>query len=136
MRLAINGRNIDITQALKDYVEEKIGRITKHYDHIINIEVTLGVTKNRSVHDNHFAEATVFLNGAKIHVHEVAESMYACIDIIADKLDRQVKKHKDKMLKSKTGAGSIRTESIDLAEETEPTPEEDIVDINIDDREE
>ena len=132
MRLNINGRNITITTALRDYVEEKLGRITKHYDHVLNIEVTLGVIKNPSVQDNHFAEVTCSLNGAKIHVHEEAQSMYAAIDLLADKLDRQVKKHKDKTIKGKSGSGSIRTSSIEEAgdvEEEEPTPDEDILEI-------
>lgn len=107
MRLIVNGRNITVTPALKEYVEEKIGRVAKHYDQILEIEVTLGVTKNPSVHDNHFAEVTCSVNGTKIHVTESAESMYASIDLLADKLDRQVKRHKEKMLDNK--GQSIRT---------------------------
>lgn len=131
MRLIINGRNIDITQALRDYVQEKIGRIVKHNDQIMDMEVTLGVTKNPSVQNNHFCEVTCFLNGAKIHVQEEAQSMYAAIDLLADKLDRQVKKHKEKTMKSKSGE-SIRTNNI-VSEgmEEEPTPDEDVVEIEI-----
>lgn len=134
MRLAINGRNINITPALREYVEEKIGRITKHYDQIMDMEVTLGVIKNPSVQDNHFAEVTCFLNGAKLHVHEEAQSMYASIDLLADKLYRQVKKHKDKIIKGKTGSGSIRMQSVEEAaeEEKEETgSEEDLIEIDM-----
>lgn len=132
MRLTINGRNINVTPALREYVEEKIGRIAKHNDQIMDLVVTLGVTKNPSVQDNHFAEVTCFLNGAKIHVHEEAQSMYASIDLLADKLDRQVKKHKDKILRGKSGAGSIRLSSVgEIGEEEEPTPDEDILEIEM-----
>ncbi|OGI03175.1 MAG: ribosomal subunit interface protein [Candidatus Melainabacteria bacterium GWF2_32_7] len=131
MRLIINGRNIDITPALREYVEEKIGRVTRHYDQIMDMEVTLGVIKNPSVQENHFAEVTCFLNGAKIHVHEEAQSMYASIDLLADKLDRQVKKHKDKILRGKTGAGTIRINSVEeIGDSEEPTPEEEIMEID------
>jgi len=133
MRLTVNGRNIDITPALREYVEEKIGRITKHYDYILEAVVTLSVTKNPSVSNNQLAEVTCFLNGAKIHVTEQAESMYASIDLLADKLDRQVKRHKDKLIKSKSGSGSIRTTSIESTEveEEEPAPVEDIIEIDL-----
>ncbi|MFH0702484.1 MAG: ribosome-associated translation inhibitor RaiA [bacterium] len=132
MRLAVNGRNIDITPALKEYVEEKIGRIIRHNDQIMNIEVTLSVVKNPSVQNNQFVEATCFLNNAKIHVTEQAESMYASIDLLADKLDRQVKKHKDKIIK-KSGTVSIRLSQLETAgEETEEeSSEEDIVEIDL-----
>ena len=134
MRLIINGRNIEITPAIKDYVDEKVGRIQKHNGQIMDLEVTLSVVKNPSVQNNHFAEATCLLNGAKVHVKEQAESMYAAIDLIADKIDRQVKKHKEKIIKGKSkmqGAGrSIRTNPLeDLGVEEEPTPVEDVMEI-------
>jgi len=131
MRLITNGRNIDITPALREYAEEKLGRVIRHYDQILDMEVTLGVIKNPSVQDNHFAEVTCFLNGAKIHVHEEAQSMYASIDLLADKLDRQVKKHKDKIIKGKTGAGTIRMKPVEeLGDSEEPTPDEEIIEID------
>jgi len=109
MRLTLNGRNIEITQAIRDYVEEKIGRIVKHNSQIMNIKVTLSVTKNPSVKKNHTAEVTCFLNGATIKIKEDAESMYASIDLLADRLDRKVKENKEKLINHKTGK-SIRTE--------------------------
>jgi putative sigma-54 modulation protein len=133
MRLRVNGRNINVTPALKEYVEEKIGRITKYYDQIMDIEVTLGVIKNPSVQDNHFAEVTCTLNGARIHVHEEAQSMYASIDLLADKLDRQVKRHKDKIIKGKSGSNSIRTntESEQVEEEEELLTDEEITEVEL-----
>ncbi len=119
MRLTINGRNIDITTALREYAEEKIGKILKHNDQIMDIVVTLGVIKNPSVQDNHFAEVTCLLNGAKIHVKETAESMYASIDLVADILDRQIKKHKEKMKSGKLGSNSIRTAPEEVASEAD-----------------
>lgn len=132
MRLAVNGRNIAITPALREYVEEKIGKVVKHYDQIMDIVVTLSVTKNPSVPRSQSAEVTCFVNGIKLHVHESAESMYASIDLLADKLDRQVKKHKDKIIKGKSGSGTIRMTQLEtVAEEDQQAPAEDIVEIDL-----
>lgn len=109
MRITLNGRNIEITKAIRDYVEEKIGRIVKHNAQIMNIKVTLSVTKNPSVKKNHIAEVTCFLNGSVIKIKENAESMYASIDLLADRLDRKVKEIKERLISHKTGK-SIRTE--------------------------
>jgi putative sigma-54 modulation protein len=117
MRLAVNGRNIEITPAIKAYVEEKIGKIVNHYDQIIDLEVTLSVIKNPSVAANHVAEVSCNISGARLHVEEIAESMYASIDLVADKLNRQVLKHKDKLVKGKHKNDSIRLNSTEAVEE-------------------
>jgi len=116
MHIYVNGRNIEITEAIKAYVKEKIGKVTHHYDQIQGIEVVLSVIKNPSASGRHVAEVTCKLNSGTIHCEESAESMYASIDLLADKLDRQVKKFKDKTLTSKDKSASIRT---DLEEEEE-----------------
>ena len=110
MRIIVNGRNLEITDAIKAYVKEKIGKVLNHYDQIQMIEVVLSVIKNPSVNQNHTAEAVCRLSsGGSIVSEESAESMYASIDLLADKLNRQVIKYKDKNLKS-AKSGSIRTE--------------------------
>lgn len=132
MRLTINGRNIEITQALRDYVEEKIGKVVNHYDQIMEIVVTLAVNKNPSVRESQMAEVDCFLNGAKLHVEEHSETMYASIDLLADKLDRQVKKHKERLVKGNHHRGSIRTaasEEMEGVAEEETSLEEAIEDI-------
>jgi putative sigma-54 modulation protein len=134
MRLTIHGRNIDITSALREYAEEKIGKILKHNDQIMDIVVSLGVIKNPSVQDNHYAEVTCLLNGAKIHVKETAESMYASIDLVANILDRQIKKHKEKLKSGKVGANSIRNNNAEDAQEIDDESEElddDVVKISL-----
>lgn len=125
MRLIVNGKNIEITTAIREYSEEKIGRVSKHFDQIKELEVTLSVVKNPSVQKNHIAEVTCSVNGARLHVTEEAETMYASIDLVADKLDRQVKKHKEKILKGKSGSASIRTDNV-IVEESEENEENDI----------
>ncbi len=124
MYIHVNGRNIEITDAIKTYVKEKIGKVTHHYDQIQAIEVVLSVIKNPSASKKHRAEVLCKFNSGSIHCEELAESMYASIDLLADKLDRQVKKHKDKLLSSKDKSASIRTEKPEeIEEEIEETTE-------------
>lgn len=118
MHVYVNGKNIEITDAIKAYVKEKIGKVTKHYDQIKGIEVVLSVVKNPAASGKHVAEVTCKFNSGSIHCQESADSMYESIDLLADKLDRQVKKHKDKHLFSKNKNASIRTEKL-IADEEE-----------------
>lgn len=117
MHIHVNGRNLEITDAIKAYVKEKIGKVTTHYDQIQAIDVILSVIKNPAASGKHIAEVMCKLTSGAIHCEESAESMYASIDLLADKLDRQVKKHKDKTLSSKDKSASIRTDK-NLEEET------------------
>ncbi|HTE42277.1 MAG TPA: ribosome-associated translation inhibitor RaiA [Steroidobacteraceae bacterium] len=92
MQLNVTGHHVDVTPALKGYVEKKLDRIVRHSDRVIDVHCVLTVEKLR-----HKAEATVHVSGSKIHADAVDENMYAAIDALADKLDRGVKKHKDKL---------------------------------------
>lgn len=125
MNYTLNGKNIQITDAIKDYVNEKLERIIKHNNQIMNIKVTLSVTKNPSVKKNNTAEVVCFLNGSVVKITEDAESMYAAIDLLADRLDRQVKDVKEKLIKSKSGE-SIRTNSVEEPVEEEFAEEEEL----------
>lgn len=120
MRNHVNGRNVEITDAIKAYVKEKVGKVTSHYDQIQGIETVLSVIKNPSVSDSHIAEVNCKIGGEIIRVEERAETIYASIDLVADKLERQVRKYKEKHLKSKGGGESIRTTpKLETEEETE-----------------
>ena len=110
MHIHVNGRNIEITDAIKAYVKEKASKVAAHYEQIDSIDAVLSVIKNPSVNDSHIAEINCKVGGDTIRVEERAENMYASIDLVCDKLDRQVKKYKEKGLsKSKGGVDSIRT---------------------------
>ncbi len=91
MQITISGHQVDITEPLRTYVSEKVGRIHKHFDHVINTSVVLHVQKNR-----HMAEATIHARGATLHADAEGGDMYTAIDALADKLDRQMRKHKEK----------------------------------------
>ncbi len=109
MHIHVNGRNVEITDAIKAYAKEKLGKVAAHYDQIQAIDIILTVIKNPSVADSHVAEVNCKVFGDLIRVEEKAESMYASIDLISDKLERQVRKYKEKNLKSKSNMESIRT---------------------------
>lgn len=121
MHIYVNGKNIEITDAIKAYVKEKLGKVANHYDQILGIDVVLSVIKNPAASGKNVAEVTCKLASGKIHCEESADSMYASIDLLADKLDRQVKKFKDKLLSSKDKSASIRTDKVEEEgnEETE-----------------
>jgi len=116
MRIVVNGRNIEITDAIKAYTKEKFSKVLEHYDQITLIEVTLEVTKNPSVKQSHKAEVICKMNSGKIVLEETSESMYASIDLLSDKLARQVSKHKDKVVSAKGKTESIRTENYEAKE--------------------
>lgn len=116
MNFHVTGKNIEITDAIKAYVKEKIGKVTNHYDQIQAIDVVLSVIKNPAATGKHIAEVICKLSSGAIHCEESAESMYASIDLLADKVDRQVKKYKDKSLSSKDKT-SIRTEIFEVEAE-------------------
>ena len=119
MHIYVNGRNIEITEAIKAYVKEKMGKVASHYDQIQGIEVVLSVIKNPAASGKHVAEVTCKMSTGVVRCEEAAESMYESIDLLADKLARQVQKFKDKTLGS--DKSSIRLEN--LEKETEEIEE-------------
>lgn len=124
MHIYVNGRNIEITDAIKAYVKEKMGKVAAHYDQIQGIDVVLSVIKNPSASGKHVAEVSCKMNTGVVRCEEAGESMYESIDLLADKLARQVQKFKDKSLG--TDKTSIRTdnkESIAVEEEAETVEE-------------
>lgn len=101
MQLNISGHHVDLTPALKDYVTDKFQRLERHFDHISNCQVTLEVEKVRQI-----AEATMHVIGGEIHAKAENGDMYAAIDGLVDKLDRQILKHKEKTVDRMHGAAA------------------------------
>jgi putative sigma-54 modulation protein len=111
MRLNVKGRNIELTPALKQYATDKLSKISKLFDQIMEVTAILSVEKNPSITDNQIAEVTVFLKKGRIQAKEATESMYASIDLLVDKVERQLRKHKTKLTnrhQAKTGSTTIR----------------------------
>lgn len=104
MQLDVSGHHVDISQALKSYVETKFKRLERHFDNATHAHVILSVEKM-----NQKAEATVHVSGSKLFAEAVDADMYAAIDALADKLDRQLKRHKEKLTNHhRSGKGSKR----------------------------
>jgi putative sigma-54 modulation protein len=92
MQINLTGHHVEITPAIRDYINEKFARIERHFENATDIHCVLTVEKLE-----HKAEATLNVSGTKIHAHSVDSDMYAAIDALTDKLDRQVRKHKEKI---------------------------------------
>ncbi len=105
MQLNISGHHVEVTDALKSYVKTKVERLERHFDNMTNVHFILSVEKER-----HKAEATVHVNGANLFAESEDESMYAAIDSLTDKLDRQVKKHKEKMTDHRQAEGGLKNQ--------------------------
>jgi len=107
MQITISGHQLDITPALKQHIQEKMDRIERHFDHVTNTTVVLHVEKTR-----HMAEATINTKGATLHADAEAEDMYAAIDALITKLDRQIKKHKEKLTDHHRNGGALKDQKI------------------------
>ena len=107
MNLQISGHHIEVTPALRQYVENKLESVVRHFDRVTGVTVILSVEKLKQK-----AEVTVHVPGKDIFVEEVGDDLYAAIDLLFDKLDRQVQKHKQKTQDHHRGlkAGQIAAE--------------------------
>lgn len=94
MQISVTGHHVEVTEPLKTYVESKFEKLERHFDHVTDVHVVLNVEKKVQK-----AEATVQISGAKLFAEDHQEDMYAAIDGLIDKLDRQVKKYKEKNTK-------------------------------------
>ena len=107
MQINITGHHVDITPALRAYVEEKLERLERHCDNITNAHVILEIEKDRQK-----AEATIHISRGQVYADSEDENMYAAIDSLADKLDRQIKKHKEKLKDHHRGEGLKNQEAV------------------------
>ncbi|MDP2179494.1 ribosome hibernation-promoting factor, HPF/YfiA family [Methylicorpusculum sp.] len=92
MQISVTGHHIEVTESMRDYVDTKFDKLERHFDNVTDVHVILTVEKL-----NQKAEATVQISGAKIFAEDTQEDMYASIDNLVDKLDRQILKHKEKI---------------------------------------
>ncbi|MCB1877544.1 MAG: ribosome-associated translation inhibitor RaiA [Chromatiales bacterium] len=108
MQISVTGHHLDVTDALRTYVEGKFERLERHFDHVTNVHVILSVEKLAQK-----AEATVHISGGNVFADASHEDMYAAIDGLADKLDRQIKKHKEKVTNHHRSAGGVKSQVSD-----------------------
>ncbi|MCH9695032.1 MAG: ribosome-associated translation inhibitor RaiA [Gammaproteobacteria bacterium] len=93
MQLNVSGHHVEVTDSLREYVESKIEKLARHFDLVSDVHCILTVEKLR-----HKAEATVHVNGGTIYAENTEEDMYAAIDGLVDKLERRVRKYKEKLV--------------------------------------
>jgi putative sigma-54 modulation protein len=108
MNLQLTGHHLEITPALRDYVESKLARMKTHFDHVIDVKVTLSVEKLVQK-----VEATMHVPGNDLHVACTGENMYSAIDMLADKLDRQVLKYKEKLTDHHKNNGAVKHQALE-----------------------
>jgi len=105
MQISITGHHIDITTALRAYIESKFARLERHFDNMTNIHVVVSVEKERQM-----AEATIHVSRGKLFANTEHNDMYAAIDGLVDKLDRQLKKHKEKLTDHHRGDNNLKNQ--------------------------
>ena len=103
MQISITGRHIEITEPIKDYVEKKMLRLEKHFNHILDVRVTLAIEKHRQI-----AEVNIDANGLKIASTEETTDIYASIDNIVDKLERKLNRYKERITKHRKRTHGVK----------------------------
>jgi putative sigma-54 modulation protein len=98
LNIRFQGKNIEVMQNLQDYAARKIERVGKFFDGIIKVEVEFIVEKNPRIQNDNRVEVTIFTNGPVIRGQAASTDMYGSIDIVADKLERQIKRYKNRLI--------------------------------------
>ena len=134
MKLVIHGKNIEITDAIREYVHQKIEKAVNHFQNITNeVDVHLSVARNPRISTKQAAEVTIYANGSIIRAEESSESLYASIDLVADKIARQLRKYKEKRQDHKTQpistneAVALETVAADLIGDRSPELPQEVV---------
>lgn len=110
MQINITGRHIPVTEPIRAYAEEKVSKVAKIHDREdMTIDVILHVEKNPSVKNKDVAEVTARMKGMVVRAEEAAPDMYAAIDLVSEKLERQMRKYKAKLMDRRNGKTSVRT---------------------------
>ncbi len=97
MNLTISGHHLEVTPALRTYVEGKLDRITRHFDHVVDVKVLLSIENQTEKERRQKAECNIHVKGSDMFAESAHEDMYAAVDELVDKLDRQVVRHKDRL---------------------------------------
>jgi putative sigma-54 modulation protein len=97
MNLTISGHHLDLSPAIREYVQNKLERITRHFDQVIDIAVILSIDNLTEKEKRQKAEINLRMSGKTVHVESAAQDMYAAIDLLIDRLDRQVMKYKTQL---------------------------------------
>ncbi len=121
MRLQVKGKNVEVSDSLKTYAQEKLGKLEKHLNDAARLELELAVEKNPSIAENQIAEGTIWTKGPVLRARESSPDMRASIDMLVEKLERQARRYRDKRRRSssRTNAGGVEAETIPVVAEEE-----------------
>jgi putative sigma-54 modulation protein len=97
MNLTISSHHLEVTPALREYTQQKLQRLSHHFDHVVDAKVILRFESHKTKAEQHCAECTVHVKGHDFFAQAIQEDMYTSIDALADKLDKQIIKHKEKL---------------------------------------
>src|SRR4028118_883285 len=121
MKLVIHGKNIELTDAIREYVHQKIEKAVNHFQSLTTeVDVHLSVARNPRINSKQAAEVTIYANGSVIRAQESSETLYASIDLVADKIARQLRKYKERRLDQVTHA-QVKTSEVVAPEPVEST---------------
>ena len=124
MRLQVKGKNVELSPALKDYAQKKLGKLEKHLNESARVELELAAERNPSIGQSQVAEATVWTKGPVLRARESSPDMKASIDVLVDKLERQAQRLRDKR---RRGHGRDRDHGVDLGAVPAPEPGEPVI---------
>src|SRR6266540_3265884 len=115
MRLQVKGKNVEVSDSIRAYAEEKLGRLERQLADPTRVELELAVERNPSIADNHVAEATIWTKGPVLRAKEASTDMRASIDLLTDKLERQVTRYREKrQRRSHRGNGGVPEPSVSV----------------------
>jgi putative sigma-54 modulation protein len=123
VRLQVKGKNVEVSDSLKTYAQEKLGKLEKHLNDAARLELELAVEKNPSISENQIAEGTIWTKGPVLRARESSPDMRASIDMLVEKLERQARRYRDKRRRSSsrhTSAGPEGETIPVVAEEESP----------------
>ena len=119
MKLVIQGKNIEITDAIREYVHQKVEKAVSHFSSLTTeVDINLSVARNPRINPKQTAEVTIYANGTVIRSEESSEDLYASIDVVADKISRRLRKYKEKRNSNKHKPKEA-IEVLDLVEESD-----------------
>ena len=120
MRLQVKGKNLDVSDSIRAYAEQKLGKLTKQLNELARVELELAVEKNPSIAANQIAEATIWTKGPVLRAREATSDMRASIDALTEKLLRQVQHYNDKRSRRSARGNGGFSGGVPVADETSP----------------
>jgi putative sigma-54 modulation protein len=119
LRLQVKAKNVELSDSLKTYAREKLGKLDKHLNDAARLELELAVERNPSISDNQIAEATIWTKGPVLRARESSTDMRASIDQLVDKLERQARRYREKRRRSSRGHNAQSLEAIPVVPDEE-----------------